>query len=88
MCWKPAQQGGAVQAVQKAIRAVEKDRRARPVDPREAAKGRLDYVQVKDWGGGAPEDLDAMQVQCMTPSILRCLRVWSASPVVLGMIRT
>ena len=65
MSWKPAQQGGAAQAVQKAIRAVEKDRKARPVDPREAAKGRLDYVQVKDWGGGAPEDLDAMQVLCM-----------------------
>ena len=51
--------------MQKAIRAVEKDRKARPVDPREAAKGRLDYVQVKDWGGGTPEDLDAMQVHCM-----------------------
>ena len=41
---------------------MEKDRKARPVDPKEAAKGRLDYVQVKDWGGGNPEDLDSMQV--------------------------
>lgn len=53
----------AMQAVKKAIEAVEgKRQKARPVDPREAARGRLDYVQVKDWGGGSPEDLESMQV--------------------------
>ena len=52
-----------LQAVKKAIQAVEgKRRKARPVDPKEAARGRLDYVQVKDWGGGSPEDLASMQV--------------------------
>jgi hypothetical protein len=55
--------GAMRQAVKKAIQAVEgKRRKARPVDPKEAARGRLDYVQVKDWGGGSPEDLEAMQV--------------------------
>ena len=50
----------------KAIQAVEgrrKGQKARPVDPKEAARGRLDYVQVKDWGGGSPDDLESMQVR-------------------------
>jgi hypothetical protein len=34
------------QAVERAVRAVE-GRKVRPVDPREASKGRLDYAQVR-----------------------------------------
>jgi hypothetical protein len=39
----------------------------RPVDPAEAARGRLDYAQVKDWGGGAPGDLGGLTVKKFTP---------------------
>jgi hypothetical protein len=49
------------QAVERAINIVE-GRKARPVDAREAARGRWDYAQVKDWGSGRPEDLEQMQV--------------------------
>ncbi|KAK9906600.1 hypothetical protein WJX75_004761 [Coccomyxa subellipsoidea] len=53
--------GSSSKAVERAVRAVE-GRKVRPVDPREASKGRLDYAQVSDWGSGEPADLDALQV--------------------------
>lgn len=35
---------------------------ARPIDQREAKRGRVDFVQVRDWGSGKPEDLGQLQV--------------------------
>ncbi|KAK9804073.1 hypothetical protein WJX73_002655 [Symbiochloris irregularis] len=52
-------------AVKKAIHLAD-GRKTRPVNSKEAAKGKLDYVQVKDWGAGAPEDLGKLQVGSFT----------------------
>ncbi|KAI8477162.1 MAG: hypothetical protein J3K34DRAFT_515843 [Monoraphidium minutum] len=46
-------------AVQQALRAAGA---ARPVDPREASRGRLDVATVKDWGSGSPGDLGELAV--------------------------
>ena len=35
----------------------------RPVSPQEAARGRLDYVRVKEWGSGDPAELDSLKVE-------------------------
>jgi hypothetical protein len=65
-------------AVAAAVRQVEgggRQRRAdvRPIDPAEAARGRLDFAQVASWGtrAGAPPTgaaaLDALQIRAFTP---------------------
>eukprot|EP00887_Chlorella_sp_A99_P003140 scaffold9.g3140.t1 len=51
-------------AVERAVRLVEgRQSAARPVDPREAARGRVEYVKVKNWGSGKPDDLEGLRVQ-------------------------
>lgn len=40
---------------------------ARPIDPNEAARGRLDYAQVQDWGAGEPGELGGLKVKSFTP---------------------
>ncbi|EFN60042.1 expressed protein [Chlorella variabilis] len=61
---------GDSKAVQRAVRLVEQQEgkgrgppSARPIDPREAARGKVEYVKVKDWGSGQPEDLGSLQVE-------------------------
>lgn len=57
-------------AVQRAVQIVEEQdakeqQRAplsRPVDPREASRGKVEYVRIKDWGTGNREDLGELQV--------------------------
>jgi hypothetical protein len=48
--------------VKQALRSA---RLARPVDPEEAARGRLDVATVSDWGTGAPEELGNLRVTKM-----------------------
>ncbi len=67
----------AVQAVEKALKAV--DGKVRPVDPKEAVKGRLDYAQVKDWGSGNADEADALQARPLAITLLM-LRLAEGSP--------
>ncbi|KAI3429555.1 hypothetical protein D9Q98_005643 [Chlorella vulgaris] len=60
---------GDNKAVQRAVKLVEeqegKGRRpsgTRPVDPREASRGKVEYVKVTDWGSGNPEELGGLQM--------------------------
>lgn len=58
------------QAVDKALKAADKQNRpypAPPIDPAEAAKGRLDYATVKDWGSGEPAELGGLKVKSLSP---------------------
>jgi len=50
-------------AVQQALRAAGA---VRPIDPKEAARGRLDVATVKDWGSGDPGKLGDLSVTRMT----------------------
>lgn len=50
------------QAVKQALRAAGA---VRPIDPQEAARGRLDMATVKDWGSGDPGQLGELQVTGM-----------------------
>ncbi|GMH42806.1 hypothetical protein BSKO_10725 [Bryopsis sp. KO-2023] len=51
-------------AVDKALQLVEgKERKARPIDPKEAAKGKVDFAKVKDWGSGEPSDLGSLELE-------------------------
>lgn len=63
---------GDTKAVERAVKLVEereaqqqqqRGSAARPVDLREAAHGRVEYVRVKDWGSGKPDDLGSLQVE-------------------------
>lgn len=54
------------QAVQRAVDIAEGGRQARPVTDAEAAKGRLDYVRVKDWGSGDRKDLGSLKVDSVS----------------------
>jgi hypothetical protein len=49
--------------VQQALRAAGA---VRPIDPAEAAKGRLDVATVKDWGSGDPGALGDLKVTKMS----------------------
>eukprot|EP00798_Chlamydomonas_sp_ICE-L_P003136 gene3136-13149_t len=35
----------------------------RPIDPKEASRGRVDVVKVKNWGSGAPTDVGGLQLE-------------------------
>ncbi len=62
-------------ALEAAVRRVEggTGRGIRPVDPAEAARGRLDFAQVSGWGAAAgaaassAADLDALQLRSFAP---------------------
>eukprot|EP00208_Stichococcus_sp_RCC1054_P004820 CAMPEP_0206143040 /NCGR_PEP_ID=MMETSP1473-20131121/19110_1 /ASSEMBLY_ACC=CAM_ASM_001109 /TAXON_ID=1461547 /ORGANISM="Stichococcus sp, Strain RCC1054" /LENGTH=389 /DNA_ID=CAMNT_0053538273 /DNA_START=273 /DNA_END=1443 /DNA_ORIENTATION=+ len=49
------------QAIKRAVELAEGGK-ARPVSEDEAARGRLDYVQVKDWGSGSRENMGNLRV--------------------------
>ncbi|GBF98845.1 hypothetical protein Rsub_11449 [Raphidocelis subcapitata] len=52
------------QAVKRALRAADI---ARPIDPAEAARGRVDIATVKDWGSGVPDELGDLRVTGVRP---------------------
>ncbi|WIA28454.1 hypothetical protein OEZ86_010998 [Tetradesmus obliquus] len=51
------------QAADQALAEAAKSRpNVRPINPKEAARGKVDYVQVKDWADGNAADLGELQV--------------------------
>lgn len=56
-----------LQIVDRAIEVVEK--RSPSINPKQAAKGRVDYVKVQDWGSGNQEDLGELKVESSTRSV-------------------
>ncbi|WIA08391.1 hypothetical protein OEZ85_007830 [Tetradesmus obliquus] len=51
------------QAADQALAGAAKSRpNVRPINPKEAARGKVDYVQVKDWADGNAADLGELQV--------------------------
>ncbi|KAK9826825.1 hypothetical protein WJX81_004535 [Elliptochloris bilobata] len=55
-----------MQVVQRAVNVVEGGN-VRPVEPKEAAQGRIDYVKVRNWGSGQSADLGSLEVESFTP---------------------
>jgi hypothetical protein len=41
----------------------------RPVDAKEAAKGRVDYAKIKDWGTGGGKDIGELRVESFSSDI-------------------
>eukprot|EP00884_Botryococcus_braunii_P021427 jgi/Botrbrau1/7969/Bobra.9_2s0120.1 len=57
----------ADKVVDEAIQKAEKGSGTRRIDPKEAAKGQVDYVQVQDWGTGKKEDWESLKVASFRP---------------------
>ncbi|KAK9817905.1 hypothetical protein WJX72_004033 [[Myrmecia] bisecta] len=60
--------GGSKNAVEKAVRIAEGGR-VHPVDAKQAAKGKLQFVTVKNWGSGEQADLGDLQVDSVSPAL-------------------
>ncbi|CAD7702684.1 unnamed protein product [Ostreobium quekettii] len=59
----------AEQAALDALQTGKGPKGVRPVDIEEASKGRLDFVQVKDWGTGMPDDVGKLEVKSFKPVV-------------------